>query len=435
MVFAPPFAGLERREAWLRGTLLLALLLGMLASAPVWRNERAYPLFPLADWLPVLPVPADLVLYGVMLIALIAAAWRFRAGTAVFLAAAWFAWAQDQQRGQPWFYLYCAMLLCCRFPTATALAACRWAVTAVYFWGGAQKLNARYFELMPVWFVQPMADWPVPTLAVEAMRWAVWAAPFTEIAFAVGLWVPRLRLATLVALTALHGCALLLLGPLGHGYNWVVWPWNLAMIALAWTLFATRAPRSETEAPTATAPVEGGGQTAQSGALSTSAPLPSPPSLPGPCDLTLAGSLAALRRSPAALVLTALFTLLPALSFVGRWDSSFSFCLYSENQAAANVFVTPAFVEQLPPRLRQYVRPFAAEYDPLHQGPLLFEFQRWCYDDLGVPAFAEPRGYRAMFRHLRPFAPEPQDLRMIIGPRFGPVIFLEGDLELRLPRR
>ena len=39
-----------------------------------------------------------------------------------------------------------------------------------------------------------------------------------------------------------HLAALLFLGPLGHNYNWVVWPWNLAMIGLVWALFAAQTP-------------------------------------------------------------------------------------------------------------------------------------------------------------------------------------------------
>jgi hypothetical protein len=89
----------------------------------------------------------------------------------------------------------------------------------------------------------------------------------------------------------------------------------------------------------------------------------------------------------------------------------------------ANVFVTLAFAERLPPHLRRYLRPYDVAFDPQHQGPRLFEFQRRCHDDLRMPAFAEPRGYRGMFQHLRAHAPTPPDLRMIIGPRAGLVVF------------
>ena len=407
-----PFAGVDRRVAWLRGTLLLSLFLGMLASAPVWLSVRSYPLLPIASWVPQLPPPADVAMFGAMLFALLAAAWRYREAVIFFLAAAVFTWAQDQQRGQPWFYLYWAMLMMSLLPGKSALAACRWAVTAVYLWGGIQKCNARYFEVVPTWFVEPMKDWPVPALAVEAMRWAVWAAPFIEIAFAVGLWMPRLRKITLISLSALHGCAILLLGPLGHDYNWVVWPWNLAMVALAWTLFATERP--------------------------TSSPAKSPKStahLKPASALSPFTALRDLSQSRLALALTAAFCLLPMLSFKGKWDSAFSFSLYSENQAVANLFVTPAFAERLPEPLKKHIQPFPGQFDPLHQGPLLFAFQAWCYEELHVPPLPEPRAYRAVFHRLRTYAPTDADARMIIGTRGGSVLFLEGEVERPLPRQ
>lgn len=415
-----PFAGVERRVAFLRATLLASLFLGMLASAPVWLNSRAYPLLPIASWFPILPSPADVALFGAMLFALLTAMWRYRESVIFFLCASVFAWAQDQNRGQPWFYMYWAMLLMSLLPTASALAACRWAVTAVYLWGGIQKCNARFFEVAPKWFVEPMTQWPVPDFAVTIMRSAVWASPFIEIAIAVALWIPTLRRAALVMVAVLHTLALLLLGPLGHDYNWVVWPWNLAMIALAWTLFTKSPFWREPAAAVAPPSAKRGKRTMGNEARDA---------------LSFAQSLAALRQSRIALAVAGLFTLLPILSFSGRWDSGFSFSLYSENQAVANVFVTQAFADRLPDRLKQYAQPYAAEFDPAHQGPMLFAFQAWCLEELHVPPLPEPRAYRAVFNHLRAYAVEPADLRMIIGTRGGSVIFLEGEREERLQRR
>jgi hypothetical protein len=142
-----------------------------------------------------------------------------------------------------------------------------------------------------------------------------------------------------------------------------------------------------------------------------------------------------LRQVPVALVLTGLFCLLPTLSFKGKWDSGFSFSLYSENQAVANLFVTPAFAERLPEPLKKHIQPFPGQFDPLHQGPLLFAFQAWCYEELHVPPLPEPRTYRALFQHLRAYAPTDADARMIIGTRGGPVLFLEGEVERQLPRQ
>jgi hypothetical protein len=425
-----PFAGVDRRTAWLRAVLLAATFLGLLASAPVWANARAYPLLPIASWFPILPAPWDKGLFGAMLLALVLGCWFYRWAVIMFLSASLFAFCEDQNRGQPWLYMYWVMLLLTLFPSPAPIAACRLAMSAVYFWSGLQKCHPRFFQVVPEWFVAPATNWHLPSFAIAGLHWSVAAAPFVEIAIGVALWVPRLRRPAILTVAALHLGALLFLSPLGHNYNWVVWPWNLAMIALICALFTTGKfwQKSATDPVCASAPnppqPDGRASVSRkSGAVASS-------------DIGFAQTFAELRRSKPALVLLALYSLLPILSFIGKWDSDFSFSLYSENQAAANVFVTKAFGERLPPRLRRYFQPFRPDYDPQHQGPYAFAFQAWCYEELHVPPIPEPRNFRCIFRFLRAYAREPEDLRMIVGTRGGPVLFWQGDrVEFLQPAR
>lgn len=44
-----------------------------------------------------------------------------------------------------------------------------------------------------------------------------------------------------------------------------------------------------------------------------------------------------------------------------------------------------------------------------------------------VPPASEPRNFRSVFNALRPYAKEPEDLRMIVGERGGRVMFYQGD--------
>lgn len=417
--FVLPFAGLDRRTVWLRVTLLGAVFLGLIASAPVWFNTRDFPLLPVASWFPLLSPPWDGVLFAGMLAALAAACWRYRAAVAVFLLASLLAFCQDQNRGQPWLYMYWVTLLLTLFPGTAA--ACRVAMSAVYLWSGIQKINPRYFDVVPGWFSAPAAEWPVPAFMVELVRWAVAAAPFIEIAIGLAVWLPAARRPALVTAVALHLTAVLLLGPLGHNYNWVVWPWNLAMISLLWASFG-----------------RGEFWEKRVGGIRPPAAMPPPPAIrrgfmpeaawPAAApDLSFAETVAQLRRSKPSLAVVTLYSLLPVLSFAGKWDSDFSFSLYSENQAVANIFVTRSFADRLPARLRAYVQPFPREYDPAHQGPYLFAYQVWCYEALRVPPFPEPRHFRSLYRFLRAYASAPEELRMIVGQRGGPVLFYEGD--------
>jgi len=291
--------------------------------------------------------------------------------------------------------MYWVMLLLTLLPPTTTLAGCRWSLTTVYFWGGIQKLNPRFFEKVPAWFVSPAASWHLPNLLTDFLRWSAASAPIVEIAIAAGLWFRRTRRFALGTVIVLHLFALLFLGPLGHNYNWVVWPWNLAMIALALILFPLREGSREDE---------------------------SAPAHSGSCLL----------KSKPALSVLLPFALLPVLSYQGLWPSQFSFALYSESNATANLFMSQTTVDRLPEHLRGFVVPFTS-YDPQHQGPFLFNSGAWAYEEMHVPPSSEPRAFGSVFRALRHYAPEPQDLRMIVGERGGRVMFYQGTQSWELP--
>lgn len=412
------FPNADPRTIWLRATLLTATFLGLIASMPVWFNTRTFPLLPIVSGFPILPAPLDKCLYALMLASLVAAIWFYRQAVIVFLAASLFAYCGDQNRGQPWLYMYWVLLLLSLFPAPSALAACRCAVSVIYIWCGIQKFNARFFAVTPEWFVAPAANWHLPQVAIDLLKLSVQSAPFIELAIGLLLWFPKLRRAAFVAVILTHTFALLFLGPLGHNYNWVVWPWNLAMIALVLGLFAGGKLFGKTPGGA----VEASKLKPEDRSKKSHKPAPVTPMIAG-----FIGTFGELRRSHPALAVVTLFALLPVLGYSGRWDSYFSFSLYSENLAVANIFVTESFRDNLPPHLKNYAQKFPQAYDPQHQGPYTFSFTGWGFEETHVPPISEPRNFENVYRALLPYAKTPGDLRMIIGPRSGPVIFREGD--------
>ncbi len=392
-----PFAEVDRRAAWLRLVLLISCFLGLLASWPLWLNARTFPLLSITAHFPMLPSPLDKGFFAVMLLLLVLAVRFYRPAVKAFLILSLFAFCEDQNRGQPWFYLYCVMLGLTLLPGPISLAACRCAISVVYLWSGIQKLNPRFFQVEPTWFVAPAANWHLPAIVMDLLQLAVTCTPFIELAIGLALWSGRLWRGVLAATLLIHLGAILFLGPLGYNYNWVVLPWNLAMIALVCVLFL---PRKRV-----------------AGAKKNR---------PATAAVTFPGAIAELRSSKPALIVVACFALLPLFSYVGLWDSYFSFSLYAENSATANIFVTKAFGDRLPPKLRALVKPFPQTYDPQFQGPFIFSYGPWCYQELHVPPIPEPRAFLAIYRYLRNYSREPEDLRMIVGQRGGPVIFYEG---------
>lgn len=417
-----PFAEVDRRTAWLRGTLLVACFLGMIASAPVWLSARGFPLLPITSWFPILPPPWDKCFFGSLLLALVLAGWCYRAAVIYFLSASMFAFCQDQNRGQPWFYMYWVLLLLTLLPPPTALAACRWALTVVYLWSGIQKCNTRFFQVMPAWFVSPAEKWHLPAATIDVFRWTVAATPVLEVAIGLALWSSRWRRPAIVAAVGLHLGAVLFLGPLGHNYNWVVWPWNLAMISLVGALFLTGSVKPNRPAPAVARWPSAKNSRHEKQKISSQ---PGPDATPaGPC---LTETFTMIRRSRLALAVLIPFSLLPILSYCGWWDSNFSFALYSENKATANIFVTKALGNRLPPVMCRHVHPFPPVHDPQHQAPYYFAFEAWGYEAMHVPPLSEPRNFRAIFHHLRAYSKETEDLRMIIGAREGSVMFYQGE--------
>jgi hypothetical protein len=380
-----PFLGADPRVRWLRAILLGATLLGMLCCIPLWLATREYPLVPIfASW-PVLPAAFGPLLLGVTLLSLLAAIKKFRPATVFFLLAILYLYGCDQNRGQPWLYLYWVMLLLNLLPERTALAACRVALSLLYLWAGIQKLNTTFFTAIPAWFIQPATDWGLPGALIAGLRAGVWLTPFFEIFIGTGIWFPKTRWPAIAIAAVLHIAALVFLGPFGHNVNLVVWPWNLAMVALLIVLF-------------------GGKESA-----------------------TLPQTLRELRRSVCGTVIVGLFGLLPTLSFFGGWDSYFSFALYSGNLAKADLYVTQEFCDRLPPRLQTYVHP-VENFNPAFQLPFVFEHPHWAADQLGVPPLPEPRGYAVMFHYLAARAMNDGGCRMIVETRGGKILlYRPGD--------
>ena len=375
------FPAADPRVRWLRATLVASMMAGMLCCVPLWLSSREYPLVPLLpSWL-LLPPACGPVLFGLVLFSLVAATCFFRTAIVFFLVATLYLYCCDQNRGQPWIYMYWVMLLLNLLPERVALAGCRLTFSVIYFWAGIQKLNGGFFGTVCPWFVQPAAIWGFPDALVSALRIGVLLTPLWEIFISLGVWFQKTRWFAVALAVFLHGAALLFLGPLGHNINKVIWPWNIAMVALLVVLFGLR---------------EGA-------------------SLPGAWH--------ELRRSGGAAVIVGLYGLLPILSFFGYWDSYFSFCLYSDSEAKNDFYMSQSFVKRLPARLQTFVFP-VKDFDPKlqYQLPYVFKDNLWATAELGVPPLPEPRGYVVMFRYIAAYATNKNDCWILVGTRTGRIL-------------
>jgi len=215
-------------------------------------------------------------------------------------------------------------------------------VAAIYFYSGLQKINPHFVSRVFPHFTDTMGK------AGVALHVLGWVAPFVEIGIGIGLLTRRFRDVAVLGGAAMHCFILMAIGPFGHKWNSVVWPWNLAMIAFLFVLFWKTEFSFQ--------------------------------------DLTWRN------RCRFHKVILLLFGILPFFSFFGRWDSYLSASLYSGNLTAANIFVNDAVKDELPDYIRGYV---------MHLGRNnVLKIADWSYGELNVPPYPEMRVYRGIAANI-----------------------------------
>ncbi len=138
---------------------------------------------------------------------------------------------QDQLRWQPFLYMFMFTLLACatlpQKPVARDLDPLRWMVAGIYFWAGFFKINTVFiFSLFP-WFMQA---WLQDRTLVTALGFI---APFFEAAIGLCLVFPKTRQYGVMLAAGMLAVVLASLGPLGHNWGLIVWPWNVCIEAMA----------------------------------------------------------------------------------------------------------------------------------------------------------------------------------------------------------
>lgn len=175
--------------------------------------------------------------------------------------------------------------------------ACRLVVASIYLWSGLQKAHANFASSVYPWLIEPLTS-HLPSGAAVALGEGAYAVPVIEVAIGLGLLLRPVRKAAVAGAILMHAFILFTIGPWGHDWNPVVWPWNVAMVALVLMLF-WRAPDN----PSFLAVVKPGG-------------------------------------SAFRVAILILFAFMPALNFFGLWDSYLSASLYSGSIEEGYVFVT-----------------------------------------------------------------------------------------------
>jgi hypothetical protein len=364
----------------LRATVIAGLMAGLLLSPKLWVSSRFYPLTPIAGFLKPLPYPFDYAFYILVLILLAASAlaprprWWIAASVLVLAALC----AQDQSRLQPWCYQYAFMLMALAIADpGPSLNICRLIVASIYFWSGAQKINPYFASGIFTYLAHSLAA-RLPALIVAAG----YTAPLIELTCAIGLLTRRCRKPAVAILIAMHAFILLSIGPFGHNFNTVVWPWNIAMIVFLLLLYRNGEVGSR----------------------------------------EILWGRAAFHR-----VVFALFALAPALSFFNLWDSYLSAALYSGNRNQGAIYMTEAVADHLPDEV-------TGDLDEEDDGSFELLVNDWSFDELNVPAYPELRIFKSAMRKLCQSAVKPSDVKLevkgkaVLANHAAPVILTCSEL-------
>jgi uncharacterized membrane protein YphA (DoxX/SURF4 family) len=358
-------------------------------SSPLWLGGRGYPPVPLIDGLPQPPAAASVALFAAMLAALAGAAVapRPRAWLVAALGICG-AWAVlDQTRWQPWFAYYVVGLFALLLHAgsgarARAKEASGWAFAPVqlftvcmYVWSGIHKLNHRYLATDFLVTARPLLGWlgvRAADVPAAASHGAALLSAALELGCGLLLLSPRWRRTAVVALTVMHAFILAMIGPLGAGWNPVVWPWNAAAVAALWLLFWPDAAHARFA------------ESARS---------------LGRRSRRLGGGRGSGDASPAVryacIAVVGVFGVLPILSFAGTWFASLSFQLYAGKERIALLYYDPGRVQALPPGARAVVRT-----------PGQVNVAAWSLHELNATPVMEERVLLRLARSLARQAPE-----------------------------
>ena len=376
------------RLSWLKVVLALAFLGGFLLSAQLWGVSRSYPLSPVAESLPAVPPLLARIWFVALLVllAMIAVVRQPRRYVLAFVALAGLLSLFDQSRWQPWFYQYLFMFAALvlypwreRDPEKreAALNVCRLIVASTYFWSGLQKLNINFVEDLFPWLVTPLVAL-LPASSEGLIQSLAIAAPFVEAGIGVGLLTRFRNVAVMLALS-MHIFILFSLGPLGHDWNTVVWPWNAAMMVFVVTLFW---------------------RTENFSARKILVP-----------------------QTPFHWLVLLLFGVMPLFSFFGLWDAYLSATLYSGSTKSATLYVSETVKNKLPETTRNLASKSGAD------GTSVISVTAWSWQELNVPAYPEDRVFKKIARYVCAYAEEPSGVRLTIEGKPDPT---EGSREAEI---
>lgn len=335
--------------------IALCLLVQLLICTDLWfLSERGYPFLPVFEKWPLVPLlNISFLLFPALLITLLSIL-IFPAKRILYYLFLLFLTGlllPDLNRLQVWVYEFSILLLFLGLGSSakSRLLAAQMILVLVYCWSGLHKFNNYFIHDIAPWMMTPfgLEQW------MTGKSWPGLSIAVFETLLGLGLWINWSRRWAAGLAMLFHLSILFALGPLGHNWNEVVWPWNIAMILLVYSLFFKTKMISFT--PTS----------------------------------------AIFKKKLQFLPLLLLFGLMPLFNFWHLWDEQLSFKMYSGSNPEGIFYYEPESLKCLPEQIKV-----------LHERPTSSQSKRriildeWIFEELRVAPYVSVKRLRQMGRKL-----------------------------------
>jgi hypothetical protein len=346
----------EKRLAFIRKIVLFFLLIGIFLSFKLWTSDRIFPLLPVFDKIPLLIYPFDyLFIFSLILLLCINLFyWKNRINLFVIAILSVF-FIQDQNRWQPWAYIYFMFLILFSFSGKSEnkqrnlLFYFRIIIIGIYLWSGIHKLNSNFidetFEMILTRFLSLQEE-----QLINSLKPLGYCIPLVEIAISIFLFLSKLRDIGVYLAIISHIFILLYLSPLGVNDNFVVYPWNIAMITIVFFAFYRTTDKLEI-----------------------------------------------LRNKPDLRTVLILFLIyiFPGLNFFNLWDNYLSFSLYSNKTDNYYIIIEETQLDKIDKRMVPYFLPIEGL-----KGGKIIDIGKWSAKELNVPFYPEKRTFKKVAKQF-----------------------------------
>lgn len=327
-------------------------MLGILISYNLWIPDRFFPLIPIFSSLEIYRFLGWMLLFALISSLFLLVFYSSRIVLFIAILAMLGLVLIDLLRLQPWVYIYFSIFLFLTVMPKSpegSLNCIQLICIGVYIWSGVHKINSNFLDMTFKSTLQTIFSIHEDHI-IESLKKLGYLIPGIEIICGLLLFFKRARRIGVLTAIIIHVSIIIFLGPLGINKNFVVIPWNIAMIIVVFAAFY----KSENK-------------------------------------IFYDNDNFKTRILRGMTVL--LFWIAPLFNFFSSWDSYLSFSLYSDKVNAYYIAVEESEVYKIDHRLRSYFIKL-----PNMKGGQLIDIDKWSTTELHVPFYPEDRVFKKLSR-------------------------------------